>query len=156
MKKIIIIAVVLLLIAGAGVGAFLFMKQDSPAAVTDGEGAEVAESEQAAEPLGDPIYLGLDPAFVVNFEHNGSIRYLQLSLQIMAYEEAVLEKVSANMPAVRNKLILLLSGQEFDSLNTLEGKENLRKSVLDAINEVLHLSGDSSVNEVFFTAFVIQ
>jgi len=153
MKKNIIILVVLLVFVGGGAGAFFVLKVDDSKPVA---GAEVEGSGVPVEPEGDPIYLPLDPAFVVNFEHNGSIRYLQLSLQIMSYEQTAVDKAAANMPAVRNALILLFSGQDYDSLNTVEGKENLRKLVLDSINRVVHLTDGSLVNEVFFTGFVMQ
>ena len=149
MKKKIIIAVVLLLLVGGGAGAYFMLQADSSQPGADAE--EVVEPEEE-----DPIYLPLDPAFVVNFEHNGSIRYLQLSLQAMSYDQAAVDKVAANMPAVRNNLILLFSAQDYESLNTVEGKENLRKAVLDAINQVVRLTGDSVVNDVFFTGFVVQ
>ena len=155
MKKIIIIVVVVLLLAGGGVAAFMFMGGEEAAVETDGDGA-VAAVEQAAELELDPIYLPLSPAFVVNFEHNGSIRYLQLTLQVMSYHQEIVDKVEANMPAVRNKLIMLFSGQDYDALNTVEGKENLRVEVLKAIDEVLRLKGEKVVNEVYFTGFVMQ
>ena len=92
---------------------------------------------------------------MVNFEHKGGIRYLQLSLQVMSFDEAAIEKVEANMPAVRNNLILLFSGQDYNFLTTVEGKEKLREEVRDSINELVHLTGSSKVNEVFFTGFVM-
>jgi flagellar FliL protein len=152
MKKIIIIVVVLVLLGGGGAAFFLLNGSDpAPAAGTESEQVEVQVEE-----VSDPIYLPLDPAFVVNFEHNGGIRYLQLSLQVMSFDQAVVEKVEANMPAVRNNLILLFSGQDYDSLTTVEGKEKLREDVRESINQLVHLTGSSKVNDVFFTGFVMQ
>jgi flagellar FliL protein len=153
MKKIIIIGVVVLLL-GAGVGGFFLLQDSSSATQPVGEDGQVVE--QADEPENDPIYLPLSPAFVVNFEHNGSMRYLQLSLQIMSYQEEAIEKVSVNMPAVRNSLIMLFSGQDYDALNTSEGKENLRKEVLKSIAQVVRLRGELKVDDVYFTGFVMQ
>lgn len=150
MKKIIIISVVLVLLGGGG-AAFFLLNGSDPEPVADTEQGEV-EVEQ----LSDPIYLPLSPTFVVNFEHKGGIRYLQLSLQVMSFDEAAVEKVEANMPAVRNNLILLFSGQNYDFLTTVEGKEKLREEVRDSINQLIQLTGSSKVNEVFFTGFVMQ
>ena len=155
-KKIIIIAVVVLLLAGGGVAAFLLLGADDSSPAAGAAVAEAGEVEQPQEIDADPIYLGLDPTFVVNFDQGGSIRYMQLSLQIMAYEQDVLDKVAANMPAVRNSLILLFSGQDYEYLNTLEGKESLRELVLGSINEVVKFKDGLSVKEVFFTSFVMQ
>jgi flagellar FliL protein len=159
MKKILIIVAVVVLLAGGGVTAYFLLgaKEEAPAAAgAEGAEGEAAAAAEPAEPEADPIYLGLDPNFVVNFEHKGQIRYLQLSLQIMAYDQAVIDKVQANMPAVRNKLILLFTGQDYEALQTLEGKEALRAEVLTAINESVRLTGSNSVAEVFFTGFVMQ
>jgi len=153
MKKIIMILVALLLVGGGAAFFLMGGESDQPAAE---DGAEVADAKQSEEPDKDPIYLALDPAFVVNFEHNGSIRYLQLSLQIMSYEQAAIDKVSTNMPAVRNSLIMLFSGQDYDYLNTVEGKENLRKEVLTSIHQVVRFKNNLKVNDVFFTGFVMQ
>ncbi len=152
MKKIIIIIVVLVLLGGGG-AAFFLLKGGDPEPVA---GTDTEQGEVAPEQLSDPIYLPLSPAFVVNFEHKGGIRYLQLSLQVMSFDEAAVEKVEANMPAVRNNLILLFSGQDYDFLTTIEGKEKLREEVRDSINKLINLAGNSKVNEVFFTGFVMQ
>ncbi len=152
---IIIIAVLLLLIIGGGAAYFLMGGDDATAVAGQGSDVEAAPAAEVAEEL-EPIYLPLDPAFVVNFEHNGSIRYLQLSLQVMSYDQGVVDKIEANMPAVRNSLILLFSGQDYAALNTLEGKEGLRLKVKEAIHKVVRLKGDKKVDDVFFTGFVMQ
>lgn len=153
-KTLIIIIAVVVLLAGGGGAAYFFLAggDDANVAETSAEAPEVAAEEEERE----AIYLPLDPAFVVNFEHNGSIRYLQLSLQVMSYEQAVIDKVEANMPAVRNTLILLFSGQNFDELSTLQGKEALRLKVKEAIQEVVHFKKGQTLNDVFFTGFVMQ
>ncbi len=150
MNKKIIMAVVLLLLVGGGAAAFFLLQSDSSTPDAAAEGGEIVEPER------DAIYLPLSPAFVINFEYKGAIRYLQLSMQVMSYDQDAVDKVEANMPAVRNNLILLFSAQDYEVLNTVEGKENLRKEVVDSINQVLRLTGDVAVNDVFFTAFVVQ
>ena len=151
MKKIIIVAVVALLIGGAA--AFFLLGGDDEPAPEDG--AEAVKEEVVEEDL-DPIYFPLAPAFVVNYEHEGKVRYVQMELQIMSYQQEALDKVEANMPAVRNSLIMLFGSQSFDELRTVEGKEKLRKAVKDNIHSVVRMKGDAKVEDVFFTAFVMQ
>jgi len=143
-----IIGLVVLLLAGGGGAAFFLMGGDPPA---EGEAAEVVP-----EPEEDPIYVGLSPAFVVNFEHKGRTRYLQIELQAMSFDQEVIDKVQANMPAVRNDLILLFSKQDYDALSTVEGKEALRQSVRESINKASRLRQGQLVEEVYFTGFVMQ
>jgi len=156
MKKIIIAVVSLLLVAIAAGAFFLLGGNDPGTAEATAQSAGSGQAQEAPEREEDPLYLALSPAFVVNFEHDGGVRYLQIELQAMSYEQEVLDKVAANMPAVRNKLILLFSSQDYETLNTLEGKETLRRQALDSINELLRLDDEHSVEELFFTGFVVQ
>jgi len=150
-KLIAIIAVVVVLLAGGGVAAWLLLGSNDEAA------AETATAEPAAPKVEErePSYMPLEK-FLVNFDHKGGMRYIQTDIQLMAYEPEVLERAQRNMPAVRNRLIMLFSDQDFEALRTLEGKEALRKDVLKAVNESLKMSGPDSVQDVYFTSFVLQ
>ena len=153
-KKLIYIVLALLVLGGAAAGGYFMLGgKAGPEMATDADGEPAAAPE---EPEDDPIYLALSPAFVINFEQGGRTRYLQIEMQIMSYEQDVIDKVESNMPAVRNGLILLFSDQDYPSLNTVEGKENLRKQVLDSINKVIRAKGTDRVDDVFFTGFVMQ
>lgn len=131
--------------------------------------APAAEGEEAAVELdshGNPIvanaahYLTLDPPFIVNFVHRGSLRYLQLSLDLMYHDEATIAQIQQQMPEVRNDLILLFSSQDFETLSTLEGKEKLRDDVLLAVNHAIDIDptepGAAEGAEVYITNFVMQ
>jgi len=108
------------------------------------------------DPEAEPIYFAISPAFLINFEQEGRTRYLQIEMQVMSYDQAVIDKVEANMPAVRNDLILLLSDQDYPALGTVEGKDGLRKQVLDSINSVIRSRGAFRLENVYFTGFVVQ
>ncbi len=103
---------------------------------------EVVELDEAGKPVvhngvTPPLYLPLEPPFVVNFTHRGTLRYLQLSLELMYHNESILQKVTENMPAIRNDLILLFSNQDYETLSTLQGKEELRDKILVAVNNIV-------------------
>lgn len=68
--------------------------------------ADVAAEHKVEAP---PVYLALDPPFVVNFTHRGTLRYLQVSIELMYHDPALLTKVKEHMPAIRNDLILLFT-----------------------------------------------
>ncbi|MFV0277691.1 MAG: flagellar basal body-associated protein FliL [Parahaliea sp.] len=152
-KKMIWILLAVVLLAGGGGGAYWFLAGNKAAPV-DGENPDV-ETEVAAEPVRDPNYLAMEK-LLVNFDYQGSTRYVQTEMQLMAYDEAALAKASLNMPAVRNRLIMLLSEQDFAALRTVQGKEALRQSIAVAVNEVLTASGGAAIDDVFFTSFVLQ
>ncbi|MCC7464330.1 MAG: flagellar basal body-associated FliL family protein [Gammaproteobacteria bacterium] len=144
-----IIAAVVLI--GGGVGAWLAFKS-RPAAEQAAAGA-AALAQKAA-----PIYFKFDPAFVVNFGQDGSTRYLQLTLEAMSRDATVIEDIKSNEPAIRNDLVLLYSAQQYDTLASAAGKEQLRADTLAAIRRILAGEGAraEAVEGVYFTSFVIQ
>lgn len=148
-RKWIILLLALLLVTGGGAAAWLFLGADD--AATEGEEAVV----EPAAPAPEPIYLGME-RFTVNFDYQGRIRYVQADMQLMAHSQDIIDKAEKNMPAVRNRLIMLLSDQDFEALRKVEGKEALRAAVRDAVNEALDATGDDVIKDVFFTSFVLQ
>jgi flagellar FliL protein len=152
MKKIIIIAVVVVLLLVVGVGAALFFT-----GAFSKKGPANGNAAHAAVVKKPPIYFSIQPAMVVNFQNPTQARYLQVAIDVMARDPKVIEEVKANMPAIRNRLIILLSAQQYNEISTPTGKQKLRKDVLDSINAVLKGSGASGqIEQVYFTNFVMQ
>ena len=144
-----IIIAVLVLVAGGG-AAWKFMK---PKAAAPGKPAAEAASAKAAA-----IYYKFDPAFVVNFGSEGNSRYLQITLEAMSRDQAVIDEIKNNEPAIRNDLVLLYSAQQPEALLAPEGKEKLRAATLDAVRKTIAAEGakPEAVEAVYFTSFVIQ
>ena len=103
------------------------------------------------------FYHPLDPAFVVNFEEDDELHFLQISMQVMAYDQAVIENVQKHIPAIRNSLVLLLSKQSYRALNSEKGKEKLRADALQEVQKVLkQFVRKPGIEAIYFTAFVMQ
>lgn len=151
-SKLLLIVIAAVVVIGGGLGAWLALKP-SPVAGSDGKPAEAHASPKAA-----PIYYKFDPAFVVNFGQEGGTRYLQLTVEAMSRDAAVVEEIKNNEPAIRNDLVLLYSAQQYDTLISAAGKEQLRADTLAAIRKVVAAEGASAdaVENVYFTSFVIQ
>jgi flagellar FliL protein len=156
----IIIGVVVLL--GGGAGAFFAFKHKTSAPVAAGDAAQKDDKADSGDKSGakkmPPQFYKFDPAFVVNFGGEGSARYLQITVEAMARDAAILEELKINEPAVRNDLVTLFSSQDNATLMTSEGKEKLRQSTLDVIRKILNGEGQKGkgVEAVYFTSFVIQ
>ncbi len=122
-----------------------------------GEKKEKKEKKAKGEDAGPAVYLSLEPAFVVNAVGQGSTHYLQVSMDVMARDPAVIEAVKKHMPVIRNNLIMLLSSQDQAVVSTREGKEKLRAEALTEIQKVLkEQTGETGVEAVYFTIFVMQ
>jgi len=161
MKLVIIINAAVLVLALIGGGLWFFMSGDDP------EGGE-ADSEVLAEEGGDeggeaaprrgtPIYVPLHPAFVVNFENQEKVSFLQVDIQIMTFDSKVEAALKTHMPIVRNELLLLLGGKQYHEINTREGKRNLSQEAIREIQRVLDEAGaPSEIEALYFTSFVMQ
>ena len=144
---IIVIGAALLLI---GVGAALVLTHRSTAQHAKGAAAHASS--------GPPLYLALDPAFVVNFQANQLVRFLQVSVEVMSRDPKSLELLKANDPVLRNDLLILFGNQEYATLATPAGKEQLRAAALAVIRKDLAQAGGDPkrVAAVYFTSFVMQ
>lgn len=152
MKKLILIGVAVVVLLGIGVGAFLFLKDEPPA---EGEAADAAAD--APSQTAEPIYQGLDPDFVVAFQNPETARFLKLAVEVMARDDDVIEDVKLHRPAIRDRVVMLLSAKNESELVPAEGKEQLRAEVLAAVQGVLEENtGSPGVEAVYFTSFVMQ
>jgi flagellar protein FliL len=137
--------ILVLLLGGGGFGAWKFF------------GAKASAKEAAVEKL-PPRYINLDPPFVVNFESESMVRFLQVTIGVMTREAAVETMVKDNDPRVRNDLLMILANQTYESVASVEGKEGLRKRCLDSVRGIVQeMGGDSAkVEALYFTSFVMQ
>lgn len=151
---IIIVAAVLVLAVGGGAAYFLLSdsSEDEAAVATE----EVSQDVGAAT-SGPAIYLKLDPAFVVDFIVGGKQRYLQLNLTVKSRDQGQIDAIKIHMPLIRNSLVLLFSSQEFNELQSTEGKLALKLSAVESINTILQQETNAGgVEDVLFTNFVMQ
>jgi flagellar protein FliL len=144
----IVMVLAVVLLAGGGAGA-RFM----PAPHSQQKHAEVKK-----EPLGPALYVALDPPFVVNFEAEQQVRFLQVTAQLMSRDPATIEMLKSNDPVVRNDLLLLFGNQKYSVISTREGKESLRAQTLAAVRKIIASAGGKpeKVEAVYFTSFVMQ
>lgn len=162
-KKILMLAivgVVLLLVAGGGTWFALraLSGDKAPAAETPAE--EHAPAEEGHEAAGEhkvSVYESLDPPFLANFQTGGRAHYLQVSIAVMARDDAAMTAVRTHMPLLRNRIVMLLSGEVFEQLQSDEGRVQLQQKLLAAIQEILQKeTGKPQIEQVFFTNYVMQ
>jgi flagellar FliL protein len=150
--RLILIAAAALVLVGASVGGYFIFSGGH-------KGAKKTETAKKEEhPKGPPIYVALDPPFVVNFEAEQLVRFLQVTVQVMTRDAATVEIVKTNDPVVRNDLLLLLGNQNYATISSRDGKEKLRLQSLDAVRKVVANAGGKAdlVEAVYFTSFVMQ
>lgn len=153
MMKMIILGVGGLALVAVGIFAGpAVMNMISPPAETD------AAAEEAAPVTGPAIYQSLHPPLVVNFKDSyGDPHFMQITMEVMSRDQEVINEVRAHTPAIRNALILMFGQANYEEVVTREGKEKMLDDALTEIQTVMtDRTGQPGVEEVFFTALVIQ
>ena len=139
-------------VLAVGLGAALFLTH------AFGRSKTGAHASAQHKPSGPPLYLALDPAFVVNFQADQLVRFLQVSVEVMSRDPQTLDLLKNNDPVVRNDLLILLANQKYAVISTPAGKEQLRAEALAAVRkDLVQAGGDpNKLEAVYFTSFVMQ
>lgn len=166
-KLLIIIVAAVLILAIAGAGAFFLLKGgDHP---EDDEEEVATETTKPKKKKGEaalpPVFVNLD-TFTVNLIPETGDQYLQVILALELEDADADAELKAQMPKVRNNIMLLLSSKKASELLPKEGKENLAEALKEEVNDILSppkknkkgvkISNDGPVKSVLFTSFIIQ
>lgn len=168
MKKIIIIAVgVVVLLGGAGAGVYFFKPDLLPASIRPkdknaelaaaaGAGKDAKKDQGKNKGKGEhekEVGADLD-VFVVNLAGGGAPRYLRTTLTLGVKDEHEKEKIKELSGKIRDAVIMYLTQRKAEELADLEGKNKLREELHKQINEAV---GDEKlVSNVYFKEFLIQ
>lgn len=146
-KLLIIVGAALTLLAGAGGAWFYLDSSDAHAS---------AAAKSAAQPAVPPVFLALD-TFTVNLQSDEMQQFLQVGMTLQVANDAQVELIKANMPQVRNRLLLLLSSKKPAEILNVDGKKKLSADIVSQVREPFTAAGPKpDVTDVFFTSFVVQ
>lgn len=157
--KIVAIVVGAILLVGASLGGSYFIMQtmlnNQEQAQADAKSGK--KEKKPKKPLPPPNYFAFDPPFVVNFEDESAVRFLQITVEVMTRDPLMVENLKTHMPKLRNDLVLLFGSVSYEDVRTLQGKEALRAKTLAAIQKAMQERvGKPAVEEVYFTSLVVQ
>jgi flagellar FliL protein len=155
-KKLILLGGVLAaLLLVSGVGTWLSLHFLGGGTTAD-EPVAAAAAKPAKPAKAEALYLQLDPNFLTNFTVDGRQHYLQLSIAVLARSADAIAHVQEHMPLIRNRVVMLLSGESFDNLQTDAGRVQLQAKLLAAIQAILQQeTGKPGIEQVLFTNFVM-
>jgi len=148
-----ILTLLSVILLGGGAAATWYALSASP-----DKGKKSAAATKHEDAKSPAMYVALDPPFVVNFEAEQLVRFLQVTVQVMSRDPVTVDLIKQNDPVVRNDLLLLLGNQNYATISSRDGKEKLRQQSLDAVRKVVKSAGGKSelVEAVYFTSFVMQ
>ncbi|HSH71456.1 MAG TPA: flagellar basal body-associated protein FliL [Methylophilaceae bacterium] len=145
-KFIIIIAAVLILAAVGGGAAWYFLGHKSPP-------KKEVKHEEPAKP---PVFVTLE-TFTVNLQPDPDEKFLQLDISLQVADAEVGEVLKVQMPAVRNRLLMLLTSKKPSEISNMEGKKKLSEEIVAEVKKPYAAGAKPlEVSGVFFTSFVIQ
>jgi len=145
-KKLLVIIIMAVLVLGLGGGGAWFF--------THGKSEGGAEHKAAkAEP---PEYVPID-AFTVNLQPENGDQYLQITFTLQVSNPQQVELIKTNMPKVRSRVLLLLSGKKASEISSVEGKHQLATDIITSLKQPFVDKGEPpQVSDVLFTSFIIQ
>lgn len=138
----IIIAIVVLTIGVGGIFGYSKFNKGKE------KKAEPDKAEKAS------IVLPLN-SFVVNLMDKRGVgkRYLKITMELEVNKEEDKLLVENHNAQLRDTVLLLLSSQSLNEINTMEGKLELKQNLLSRMSQIL---GDGVVRRIYFTEFVVQ
>jgi len=152
-KKMILIAVAgAILLVAISVGASVFLS-----GMLNGKGHEPAAHVEEEKPKMPPVYKSIEPAFVVNIDDAGMVRFLQVQVDLMSHDQLVIDSVDKYLPRIRGDLLMLFTTVQMETVRSPEGRLQLQKQALDTVNKVLkEESGKAGIEALYFTKLVVQ
>ena len=144
------LAVIIILVAAGAGGYYYWSQHKLPSALT---------STFHSTPVPPtPIFLPLD-TFTVNLVNptNDPDRVLYIGLTLRLPDDATHKELTDFLPAIRSRLLLLLSRQDAGALASDQGKQRLVEQIKQVLSEPL-VSGQPRpvIDDVLFTAFILR
>ena len=136
----------LVLVAGGGGGGFWYLQRAKAAAHASDAPKKVETKAR--------VFAAMEP-FTVNLRTTGTEHFLQLGV--------VSEAIKANMPLLRGKVLLLLSGKTSEDLAGPEGKMRLAAELVAVARYALQgapglgeTPPDKAIADAHFSSLIIQ
>ncbi|WP_031433544.1 flagellar basal body-associated FliL family protein [Methylomarinum vadi] len=153
--KILIVIIILLLLIIVG-GAVFFMLNGNNSVVPEEEIEDRQQSESSDGANKEFYYYDVEQPLRVNFPKGSSASLIEIKVAFLSDHDSE-DALKKHEPMIVNNLLMTISAMGADQLHTKEGKNELRRRMLEETEEVMRkMTGKNEVQEVFFTAFVMQ
>ena len=144
----------LVLVAGGGGGGFWYLQRAKAAAHASDAPKKVETKAR--------VFAAMEP-FTVNLRTTGTEHFLQLGVVFEVSGNEVSEAIKANMPLLRGKVLLLLSGKTSEDLAGPEGKMRLAAELVAVARYALQgapglgeTPPDKAIADAHFSSLIIQ
>lgn len=103
-------------------------------------------------------YFTLEPDLTTNFYTKGNkLGYVQVRIDIMVANQTDLSLIEKHQPLIRDAVIEMLGKQTEETVKSLAGREDLRKSLVEELNAILlPETGKTVIADLLFTKYLYQ
>jgi len=153
-------AIFYLLLVVYSFGFSVYAQEEAEQEAEQQAGAEELSGDMVEGQTSGPlpaIYLPLKPAFGVNYGGKGHLRYLKTELSVRLASTDAANSVRHHMPYIRNNLVMLFARQTEETINSQDGREQLRQDALAEIRKVVKEEDAlDGIIDVYFNTFIVQ
>jgi len=140
---IIILAIFISVLLASGASYFMFTKF-----ALGNNTNNRAQTDNTSKELGTTTPIG---QFLVNLADGR--RFIKVNIVLEVSNDKVVAELTERQPQIRDAIITILRGKDYNQINSNEGVRKLRTEIMNKINQNL-IKG--KVTNVFFTDFVVQ
>lgn len=133
------------------VGAGLMFQKAKKKEEADALAAEATKPKTTATPVPEKSYTPkIVPVetVIVNLLGNKGRRVVKINIDLEIEGKEAPQEIIAKKVQIRDRLIVLLSDQTYEQIQTKEGKDSLRELMRDNLNEILE---NAKIKQVYFT-----
>lgn len=105
-----------------------------------------------------PYYQITEP-FTINFttQSEQKVRYLQIKVALKSHDQAIIQSAEVNLPMIQDALRVLFTDQNYQTVSTVAGREQIQQQALLKIRALLkEETGNDGLEQVYFTRFILQ
>lgn len=116
-----------------------------------------AEEDTDSDKMQEEVfYYEINPAIISNFVSD-SLRFLRANIAIKVRGEEMILFLEENEPMIKHHLLMLLSTQLEEELESPDGKSAIQEQALELLIEKIAEEGHPTpLEEVLFTSFLIE
>lgn len=114
-------------------------------------------TEEAAASTASSAYVSIGEPLVLNLDGGRKLSFLQISADVLVADSDAEDAVKLHVPAIRHKLIMLLSERKTVDIKSPATREEIRQQVTAEVKQLIaELSGDGEISEVLFSNILVQ
>jgi flagellar FliL protein len=111
---------------------------------------------QTPQAVPSPIFVPITP-FTVTLQSADRERIVHVAMTLRVSDEQSRQRIEKYMPEVRSRVLMLLSAQTPESVQSPQGKVDLANALMKTVNKpFMPLPDGQYVTDVLFTEFVVQ